>query len=72
MDFDKLIEKHKEDVTELSLLGFNLGVAEGSKSTKKRVLRMIERQICFENHISCDHSSCYTLSSLYRIISEDV
>ncbi|CAB4149472.1 hypothetical protein UFOVP545_1, partial [uncultured Caudovirales phage] len=42
MDFDRLVEKHKEDIHELSILGFNLGVAEGMKAERNRIIREID------------------------------
>jgi hypothetical protein len=74
MDFDRIIEKHKTDITELSIMGFNLGVAEGAKKERNRIVREIDRQICWEFTAegSCEHSSCYVLDSALRLIKEDL
>lgn len=72
MDFDAIINKHKEDITELSILGFNLGVEEGRKSERNRILSQIDSQICMEFALeeSCEHSSCYVLFSTHCLIRE--
>jgi hypothetical protein len=74
MDFDRIVEKHKDDITELSIMGFNLGVAEGTKKERNRIVREIDRQICWEFTAegSCEHSSCYVLDSALRLIKEDL
>ena len=74
MDFDRLIQKHKEDITELSILGFNLGVTEGRTIERNRIIREIDRQICWEytSTGSCEHSSCWVLDSSLKIIKEDL
>jgi hypothetical protein len=72
MDFDRLVAKHKEDIHELSILGFNLGVAEGRTIERNRIIREIERQICWEFTAdeSCDHSSCYVLASTLSLVKD--
>jgi hypothetical protein len=74
MDFDKLVAKHKEHIAELSIMGFNLGVAEGSKAERNRIVREIDRQICWEFTAegSCEHSSCWVLDSTLKLIKEDL
>ena len=46
MDFDKIINKHKDQIAELSILGFNLGVTEGRVIERNRIIREIDHQIC--------------------------
>jgi hypothetical protein len=74
MDFEKIVDKHKESITELSIMGFNLGVAEGTKAERNRIIREIDRQICWEytSEGSCDHSSCWVLDSALKIIKADL
>jgi hypothetical protein len=74
MDFDKLVAKHKEHISELSIMGFNLGVAEGTKAERNRIVREIDRQICWEFTAegSCEHSSCWVLDSTLKLIKEDL
>jgi hypothetical protein len=74
MDFEKLVAKHKENITELSIMGFNLGVAEGTKAERNRIVREIDRQICWEftAENSCEHSSCWVLDSTLKLIKEDL
>jgi hypothetical protein len=74
MDFEKLVAKHKENITELSIMGFNLGVAEGTKAERNRIVREIDRQICWEFTAegSCEHSSCWVLDSTLKLIKEDL
>jgi hypothetical protein len=72
MDFDKIVNKHKDQIAELSIMGFNLGVEEGRKSERNRILRQIDQQICMEFAMeeSCEHSSCYVLASTHALIRE--
>jgi hypothetical protein len=74
MDFEKLVAKHKENIAELSVMGFNLGVAEGTKAERNRMIREIDRQICWEFTAegSCEHSSCWVLDSTLKLIKEDL
>ena len=74
MDFDKIIAKHKDDITELSILGFNLGVTEGRTIERNGIIRQIEKQICFDfaTEDSCDHSSCWVLDSTIKLIKQDL
>jgi hypothetical protein len=74
MDFEKLVAKHKENIAELSVMGFNLGVAEGTKAERNRIVREIDRQICWEFTAegSCEHSSCWVLDSTLKLIKEDL
>lgn len=74
MDFDRLVEKHKEDIHELSILGFNLGVAEGIKAERNRVIIEIEKQICFDfsKEKYCGHTSCYILFSTISLVKRDL
>jgi hypothetical protein len=74
MDFEKLVAKHKENIAELSVMGFNLGVAEGTKAERNRIIREIDRQICWEFTAegSCEHSSCWVLDSTLKLIKEDL
>jgi hypothetical protein len=74
MDFEKLVAKHKENITELSIMGFNLGVAEGTKAERNRIVQEIDRQICWEFTAegSCEHSSCWVLDSTLKLIKEDL
>lgn len=73
MDFDKIVDKHKDQIAELSILGFNLGVTEGKSLERNRIVREIDRQICWEFTAegSCEHSGCYILDSTLRLIKED-
>ena len=72
MDFDKIINKHKDQIAELSILGFNLGVTEGRTIERNRIISEMVRQICFEYGIelSCEHSSCWVLDSAIKLIKE--
>jgi hypothetical protein len=74
MDFEKIIDKHKDNITELSIMGFNLGVAEGTKAERNRIVREVDKQICFEyaTEGSCEHSSCWVLDSALKIIKADL
>lgn len=74
MDFEKIVNKHKDQITELSIMGFNLGVEEGRKNERNRIIREVDRQICFEysSEGSCEHSSCWVLDSALKIIKEDL
>jgi hypothetical protein len=74
MDFDKIVDKHKDQIAELSILGFNLGVAEGRTIERNRIIREVDRQICFEyaTEGSCEHSSCWVLDSALKIIKADL
>ena len=74
MDFEKIVDKHKESITELSIMGFNLGVAEGTKAERNRIIREVDKQICFEfaTEGSCEHSSCWVLDSALKLIKEDL
>jgi hypothetical protein len=74
MDFDKIVDKHKDSITELSIMGFNLGVAEGTKAERNRIVREVDKQICFEyaTEGSCEHSSCWVLDSALKIIKADL
>jgi len=74
MDFDRLVEKHKDDIHELSILGFNLGVTEGRTIERNRIIREIDKQICFDftSEGSCEHSGCWVLDSTLRLIKEDL
>jgi hypothetical protein len=74
MDFDKIVDKHKDQIAELSILGFNLGVAEGRTIERNRIVREVDRQICFEyaTEGSCEHSSCWVLDSALKIIKADL
>jgi hypothetical protein len=74
MDFDKIVDKHKDQIAELSILGFNLGVAEGRTIERNRIIRELDRQICFEyaTEGSCEHSSCWVLDSALKIIKADL
>ena len=74
MDFDRLVEKHKENIAELSVMGFNLGVAEGRTIERNRIIRELDKQICFEyaTEGSCEHSSCWVLDSALKLIKADL
>ena len=74
MDFDKIVNKHKDNITELSILGFNLGVAEGVSTERNRIIRELDRQICFEyaTEGSCEHSSCWVIDSALKMIKADL
>lgn len=74
MDFDRLVEKHKENIAELSVMGFNLGVAEGTKAERNRIIRELDRQICWEYtaEASCEHSSCWVLDSALKLVKADL
>lgn len=74
MDFDKIVNKHKDQLAELSVLGFNLGVTEGRTIERNRIIREIDSQICFDFTAegSCDHSGCWVLDSTLRLIKEDL
>ena len=72
MDFDKIVNKHKDQIAELSILGFNLGVTEGRTIERNRIIREIDRQICWEYSTegSCEHSSCWVIDSTLKLIKE--
>jgi len=72
MDFDRIVNKHKDQIAELSILGFNLGVTEGRVIERNRIIREMERQICFDftSEGSCDHAGCWVLDSTLRLIKE--
>jgi hypothetical protein len=74
MDFEKIVDKHKDQIAELSILGFNLGVAEGRTIERNRIIKQLVAQICFEYGIelSCEHSSCWVLDSAIQLIKEDL
>jgi hypothetical protein len=74
MDFENLVAKHKEHIAELSVMGFNLGVAEGTKAERNRIVRELDRQICFEYSTegSCEHSSCWVIDSALKLIKENL
>lgn len=74
MDFDKIVDKHKDQIAELSILGFNLGVAEGRTIERNRIIREVDKQICFEyaTEGSCEHSSCWVLDSALKLIKADL
>jgi hypothetical protein len=74
MDFEKIVDKHKDQIAELSILGFNLGVAEGRTIERNRIIREVDKQICFEfaTEGSCEHSSCWVLDSTMKLIKEDL
>jgi hypothetical protein len=74
MDFDKIVEKHKDQIAELSVLGFNLGVTEGRTIERNRIVRELDRQICWEytSECSCEHSSCWVLDSALKLIKADL
>jgi hypothetical protein len=74
MDFEKLVEKHKEHISELSVMGFNLGVAEGTKAERNRIIRELDRQICWEytSEGSCEHSSCWVIDSALKLVKADL
>ena len=42
MDFEKIVDKHKDQITELSILGFNLGVSEGRTIERNRIIRAVD------------------------------
>jgi len=74
MDFEKIVDKHKDQIAELSILGFNLGVTEGRTIERNRIIRELDGQICFEyaTEGSCEHSSCCVLDSALKLIKEDL
>ena len=74
MDFEKIVDKHKDQIAELSILGFNLGVTEGRTLERNRIIRELDGQICFEyaTEGSCEHSSCWVLDSALKLIKEDL
>jgi hypothetical protein len=74
MDFEKIVGKHKDQIAELSILGFNLGVTEGRTIERNRIIRELDGQICFEyaTEGSCEHSSCWVLDSALKLIKEDL
>ena len=74
MDFEKIVDKHKDQIGELSILGFNLGVTEGRTIERNRIIRELDGQICFEyaTEGSCEHSSCWVLDSALKLIKEDL
>jgi hypothetical protein len=74
MDFEKIVDKHKDQIAELSVLGFNLGVTEGRTIERNRIIKQLVAQICFEYGIelSCEHSSCWVLDSAIQLIKEDL
>ena len=74
MDFEKIVDKHKDQIAELSILGFNLGVTEGRRIERNRIIRELDGQICFEyaTEGSCEHSSCWVLDSALKLIKEDL
>jgi hypothetical protein len=74
MDFERIVDKHKDQIAELSILGFNLGVTEGRTIERNRIIRELDGQICFEyaTEGSCEHSSCWVLDSALKLIKEDL
>jgi hypothetical protein len=74
MDFDKIVDKHKDQIAELSILGFNLGVTEGRSLERNRIIRELDKQICFEyaTEGSCEHSSCWVLDSALKLVKADL
>jgi hypothetical protein len=74
MDFEKIVDKHKDQIAELSILGFNLGVSEGRTIERNRIIREVDKQICFEyaTEGSCEHSSCWVLDSALKLIKADL
>jgi hypothetical protein len=74
MDFDKIVNKHKDQIAELSILGFNLGVAEGRAIEQNRIIRELDQQICFEyaTEGSSEHSSCWVIDSALKLIKADL
>jgi hypothetical protein len=74
MDFDKIVDKHKDQIAELSILGFNLGVAEGRQIERNRIIRELDKQICFEyaTEGSCEHSSCWVIDSALKLVKADL
>jgi hypothetical protein len=74
MDFERIIDKHKDQIAELSILGFNLGVTEGRTIERNRIIRELDGQICFEyaTEGSCEHSSCWVIDSALKLIKEDL
>ena len=74
MDFEKIVDKHKDQIAELSILGFNLGVTDGRTIDRYRIIRELDGQICFEyaTEGSCEHSSCWVLDSALKLIKEDL
>jgi hypothetical protein len=74
MDFEKIVDKHKDQIAELSILGFNLGVTEGRTVERNRIIRELDGQICLEyaTEGSCEHSSCWVLDSALKLIKEDL
>jgi hypothetical protein len=74
MDFERIVDKHKDQIAELSILGFNLGVTEGRTIERNRIIKQLVAQICFEYGIelSCEHSSCWVLDSAIQLIKEDL
>jgi hypothetical protein len=74
MDFDKIVNKHKDQIAELSILGFNLGVNEGRVLERNRIIRELDNQMCFEyaTEGSCEHSSCWVIDSALKLIKADL
>jgi hypothetical protein len=74
MDFDKIVDKHKDQIAELSILGFNLGVTEGRSLERNRIIREMDKQICFEyaTEGSCEHSSCWVIDSALKLIKANL
>ena len=74
MDFDKIVDKHKDQIAELSILGFNLGVTEGRSLERNRIIRELDKQICYEyaTEGSCEHSSCWVLDSALKLVKADL
>jgi hypothetical protein len=74
MDFDRIVDKHKDQIAELSILGFNLGVAEGRTIERNRIIRELDKQICFEyaTEGSCEHSSCWVIDSALKLVKADL
>jgi hypothetical protein len=74
MDFEKIVDKHKDQIAELSILGFNLGVAEGRTIERNRIIREVDKQLCFRfaTEGDCEHSSCWVLDSTMKLIKKDL
>lgn len=74
MDFERIVDKHKDQIAELSILGFNLGVTEGRTIERNRIIRELDGQICFEyaTEGSCEHSSCWVIDSALKLIKADL
>jgi hypothetical protein len=74
MNFDHFLESHKEGLTQLSIMGFNMGVEKGEELERKRIIQKIYSKICHEylRDEECDHIPCSVLHNLMKQVERQV